>query len=82
MQRLPTPGEDVGNYSILRELGRGGMGAVFLARDRLGRDAALKVSSCAEGPSPTQVERFNREALALARLEHPNIVRIYRSDFN
>src|SRR6516225_7439325 len=66
------PGTNVGPYEILALIGAGGMGEVYRARDtRLGRDVAIKVS--AEQFS----ERFEREARAVAALNHPNICQIY-----
>jgi serine/threonine-protein kinase len=64
-------------YTLLRELGRGGMGAVYLARDaELEREVALKVMHL-DDASPELADRMRREARTLARLEHPNIVPIY-----
>ncbi len=66
------PGDKLGPYEILAPLGRGGMGVVYRAHDpRLRRDVAIKVS--AEQFS----ERFEREAHAIAALNHPNICQIY-----
>ena len=65
-------------YRLLEQLGRGGMGVVWRARDeRLGRDVALKVLHSWVADDPDLRERFDREASALARLEHPNVVRLY-----
>jgi serine/threonine-protein kinase len=65
-------------YRLHEQLGRGGMGAVWRARDeRLGRDVALKVLHSWVAEDPELRERFDREASALARLEHPNVVRLY-----
>ena len=65
-------GDKLGPYEILAKIGAGGMGEVYRARDpRLGRDVAIKVS--AERFS----ERFDREARAVAALNHPNICAIY-----
>jgi eukaryotic-like serine/threonine-protein kinase len=65
-------------YRLLEQLGRGGMGVVWRARDeRLERDVALKVLHPWVADDPELRERFEREAAALARLEHPNVVRLY-----
>ncbi|MFK7818368.1 MAG: protein kinase [Planctomycetaceae bacterium] len=67
-----------GRYRVLRELGRGGMGAVYLAQDeQLRRQVALKVPSIGNSPEPTLLERFYREARAAARLQHPGICPVY-----
>ncbi len=65
-------------YEIQRPIGHGGMGHVFLARDRrLGRLAALKVLPPFDALRPGRVERFRREAETAGNLSHPNIVPIY-----
>jgi len=67
----------IGNYEVVRLIGEGGMGRVFLARDpMLDRHVAVKVLS---SPSPLgeEVARFEREARALAALDHPNILSIH-----
>jgi eukaryotic-like serine/threonine-protein kinase len=65
-------------YRLVEQLGRGGMGVVWRARDeRLGRDVAIKVLHSWVAEDPELRERFDREASALARLEHPNVVRLY-----
>jgi len=67
-----------GTWSIERELGRGGMGTVYLARDvALDRPVALKVLHPTLAADPEQRERFLREARTGARLSHPHIVPIY-----
>jgi beta-lactam-binding protein with PASTA domain len=67
-----------GRYRQKQQIGRGGMGVVWRARDeRLGRDVALKVLHPWVADDPDLRERFEREAAALARLEHPNVVRLY-----
>ena len=68
----------LGDYVILREVGRGGMGIVYEAeQESLGRRVALKVLSAASRLDPNQIKRFDREARSVARLEHPNIVPVY-----
>jgi serine/threonine-protein kinase len=68
-----------GEYSLQRELGRGGMGIVYLARDvQLDRDVAIKVLPSHLASDPTARERFLREARMAAGLSHPNIVPIHR----
>jgi eukaryotic-like serine/threonine-protein kinase len=69
-----TPNE-IGHFLILRELGRGGFGVVFLAEDtRLGRKVALKVPRVEVGVQADGWRRFVREAKAASRLDHPNLV--------
>ncbi len=66
------------HFEILSEIGRGGMGSVFLARDvSLDREVALKVLSPSLIRNELMVERFDREARAQARISHPNITQIY-----
>ncbi len=68
-----------GEYSLQRELGRGGMGVVYLARDvQLDRDVAIKVLPTHLARSPAARERFLREARMAAGLSHPHIVPIHR----
>ena len=67
-----------GRYRISRELGRGGMGVVYLAHDpAVKRDVALKVLIGGEGASTTAIARFVREARAAGQLRHPNIVAVH-----
>ncbi len=67
-----------GRYSLERELGRGGMGIVFLARDvQLDRPVALKLLPPEQAAQPERRERFLSEARMAARLAHPNIVPIH-----
>jgi predicted Ser/Thr protein kinase len=70
-----------GQYVLERELGRGGMGVVYLARElRLDRAVAVKVLPRSLGANPDLRERFLREARTAAQLSHPNIVPIFRAD--
>lgn len=73
-----APKTEIRGYRIERELGRGGMGAVFLAQQlSLDRPVALKVMARRWANDPTFVARFTREAYAAAQLSHPNIVQIH-----
>lgn len=77
---LPQPGDAAtmfGPFRLVREIGRGGMGVVYEAHQlSLGRRVALKVLGGGAATTTTQLARFRREALTLARLDHPNIVRV------
>lgn len=76
-QMIPTP-SDFGHFVLEKELGHGGMGGVYLARDKmLDRRVGIKVMLKSLGDDPAFVERFQREAQAAARLNHPNIAQIY-----
>jgi predicted Ser/Thr protein kinase len=76
--RSLEPGTVLGAYTIEREIGAGGMGRVFLARDaRLGRAVALKAISPALARGDADRERLRREAQAAAALMHPGICTIY-----
>jgi hypothetical protein len=75
---LPDTGARFGRYEILAELGKGGMGIVYKARDRqLGREVALKVVRPDVAAKPSTSERFLREARALAAVRHDHVVEIY-----
>src|SRR5262245_61387748 len=67
-----------GDYELLEELGRGGSGLVFKARQLgINRVVALKLLSCGAAASREFIHRFHIEAAAAAELEHPNVVPIY-----
>ncbi len=70
--------ERLGDYRVLREVGRGGMGVVYEAeQESLGRRVALKVMAGHRLSDPSQLARFAREAKAAARLHHTNIVPVF-----
>ena len=70
--------ERLGRYQILRELGRGGMSVVYLARDsELERDVAIKCVDTSEPATARLVERLRAEAKLLAQLNSPHIVQLY-----
>ena len=71
-------GQTLGHYRILEELGAGGMGVVYRARDeQLERDVALKVLPPGTLGDDSARRNFRKEALALAKLNHPNIETVY-----
>src|SRR3954449_13226370 len=73
-----APLEQLGDYRIIREVGRGGMAIVYEAeQESLGRHVALKVLLRPSRLDPRQTARFQREARAAARLHHTNIVPVY-----
>ena len=72
------PPESIGRYLVIRELGRGGFGVVYLAQDpETGREVALKVPLPGLAHSADVRRRFTREARAVAGLDHPNIVPVH-----
>jgi formylglycine-generating enzyme required for sulfatase activity/serine/threonine protein kinase/WD40 repeat protein len=76
-----VPGLQLGAYRLVKKLGQGGMGLVFLAEhQRMKRLVALKVLPPSVTRYPTAVQRFQREVHALARLSHPNIVTAHDAD--
>jgi serine/threonine protein kinase len=85
MERNPptiAPDQMVGRYRVMRPIGSGAMGEVFLAvDDSLGRRAAIKLLGLKHLGDETVRERFLREARALARLNHPNLITVYESGF-
>ncbi|MEJ2189589.1 MAG: protein kinase, partial [Acidobacteriota bacterium] len=71
-------GETLGHYRIFEKIGEGGMGEVYRAHDeRLDRDVAIKVLLKEVSEKPDRLERFEREAKAVAKLAHPNILDVY-----
>jgi serine/threonine protein kinase len=73
-----APGVRLGSYEIQSLLGVGGMGEVYRARDgKLGRSVAIKVLPAALADDQERITRFEREARALAALNHPNIATLY-----
>ncbi|HZZ78801.1 MAG TPA: serine/threonine-protein kinase, partial [Gemmataceae bacterium] len=70
-----------GKYRLLERLGAGGMGAVYLCEHiHMGRKVALKILPMQQAEDPASLARFYREARAVARLDHPNIVRAHDID--
>ena len=71
----------IGKYKVLERLGSGGMGQVYLCEHKLmRRRVAVKVLPTAKAEEPSSLERFYREARAVAALDHPNIVHAYDID--
>ena len=87
MPTLPKPGvtppagmaeRRIGKYVVKRELGRGGMGAVYLAEQTgLGREVAIKELVPSAAADPIALKRFLQEAQVMARTSHPNLVQVY-----
>src|SRR5690349_2349741 len=75
IRRVP---ESIGHFRIIRELGHGGQGVVYLAEDqRLRRQVALKVIAITAAGSREAVARFHKEAEAAARIDHPGVCPVY-----
>lgn len=73
-----TPGNKLGPYEVLEQIGAGGMGEVYRARDaRLERDVAIKVLPPSLSSDSDRVRRFEQEARAVGALNHPNVLAIY-----
>ncbi|MBT4864080.1 MAG: serine/threonine protein kinase, partial [Planctomycetaceae bacterium] len=70
--------KEFGRYQLLRQLGQGAMGTVYLARDvQLGRQVALKIPKFGDDENSERLQRFHREAQASATLRHPNICPVF-----
>jgi TolB-like protein/Tfp pilus assembly protein PilF len=81
VERASLIGRTLGHYRITGAIGAGGMGEVYRATDtKLGRDVALKVLPASMAGDPERLARFQREARAIAALNHPHIVTIYSVD--
>ena len=80
----PAPGASIGAYRLVRRIGAGGMGVVYEAEDlKLHRQVAVKIlPRSVAGPENERVQRFEREARAAGRLNHPNIASIYDAGFD
>ena len=75
-------GDRLGKWVIFKELGRGGMGHVYLAQEEIGgRQAALKVLAADLAQDVGFLQRFQREIETLSKLDHPNIVRFYEAGY-
>src|SRR3954462_5594099 len=75
---LDLTGQTLGDFRILRHLGQGGMGQVYLAEQiSLKRKVALKILRPEMAGNPTSLQRFKAEASAIAQATHANIVQIY-----
>src|ERR1051326_5696332 len=73
-----TAGSRLGSYEIIAPIGAGGMGAVFRARDaRLDREVAIKVLADSLTRDEASMARFEREAVSIAKLSHPNVLSIF-----
>ena len=76
--RMSQPERQIGRYVIVREIGRGGMAAVYLARQLdLDRDVALKELNTFHAADPAFAERFVRESRMAGSINHPNVVTVY-----
>src|SRR5215831_12725025 len=73
-----SPGTRLGPYELVGQLGAGGMGEVYRARDpRLHRDVAVKVLTSEVATDSGRLQRFEKEARAAGALNHPNVLAVY-----
>ena len=73
-----STGTKLGRYEIRSQLGAGGMGVVYLARDpKINRDVAIKVLPAAFSSDAERLRRFEQEVQATGKLNHPNILTVY-----
>src|SRR5574341_1451748 len=73
-----SPGTRLGHYEVVAPLGAGGMGEVYRARDaRIERDVAVKVLPAALAQNEDRLRRFEQEARAAGRLNHPNVLTVH-----
>jgi serine/threonine protein kinase len=78
--RSSSVGWQFGDYEVLEEIGRGGMGAVYKAvQQSLDREVALKMIHAEQEQDPKEVARFQREAQIVAKVKHPNIVQVFEA---
>jgi eukaryotic-like serine/threonine-protein kinase len=76
-----TAGTRLGNFELVGQLGAGGMGEVYRAKDtKPDREVAIKVLPAAYAQHPERLARFEREARVLASLNHPNVATIYAAE--
>src|SRR5271170_3992832 len=80
---MSLEGQQLGEFEIVECIGRGGMGAVYKARQTsLDRLVALKTLQAAIAADPEYIARFRREAKAAGALNHPNLVQVYSAGEN
>src|SRR5271167_3545895 len=74
----PGPGDQIGSYDLLEEVGAGSMGAVFKARHRFTQETlAIKIMFAEVAANPTLLKRFEQEFRIARQLDHPNIIRVH-----
>ncbi|MHC5038875.1 MAG: protein kinase domain-containing protein [Planctomycetota bacterium] len=76
-ERDPFAGKTIDGWTLVREIGRGGMGVVLLAKDAEGRRAAVKLLPPDVAKDQQYIARFEREAKVLASVEHPNLLKVF-----